>query len=676
MQVGDLIRAIGACAVLLLPAAASGSEEPADVLEDEFAFLEEEDVVFSAAKHQQKAGFSPAAVIVITRKDIEESGAVTLAELLRSYPPVHVYVFDPLYPTAEIRGSYRVLVLLDGREVNLELFEAPFYSLLPVGLCEIERIEIVLGPNSALYGANAVSAVVNITTRPPAKDFSADAYLAGGEHETTVLEALVGAGAGPLSFKASAGIARASSWMDRDLLAKDVKRAGATLRLELPGGHATVNGGVVIGAGRFYAMMGYISSKEFIMANTQAEFELGGFKARAYWYGMRALLGVELGLVHPDLGITLGTVPALDMAGDTAQVEAQYDLELFEDNLLIAGADFRLTNYRCDQLVNTDIWENRLGVFLHDEHRFGERLVVTLGARFDYNSKTRPAISPRAAVVYNLAGDHFLRLSGGTAFRKPSLLETSANFRIDANPAFPEIKTLFEQKGVSNPDLSNEVLTSVELGYRGWLFDRKLNLGADAYIGFSRQTVTFATQILFDQTPLGPRIDIEGSRVGYDNQGWNTNIAGVALSIEADPLEELTLFLRVELRHQWYVDRAGWDEYITRFLSAAGGTFRLPFGLRFHLAGIYIGRRVDDVTNPTSVLVPRIMGEVPARFYVLAALNHTHKLGDSRLDLGLTLFNPFGGRFREEMGTRAPDGSNYGGELLGTRAMLTARFRY
>jgi hypothetical protein len=44
--------------------------------------------------------------------------------------------------------------------------------------------------------------------------------------------------------------------------------------------------------------------------------------------------------------------------------------------------------------------------------------------------------------------------------------------------------------------------------------------------------------------------------------------------------------------------------------------------------------------------------------------------------VGLSLFNPFGGPFREEMGTRAPDGSNYGGEYLGTRAMLTARFRY
>jgi len=672
MQVGRLICAVGV--VLLFPTIASGAEE--DILEDEFAFLEEEDVVFSAAKHQQKAGFSPAAVIVITRKDIEESGAVTLAELLRRYPPIHVYLFDPLYPTAEIRGTYRLLMLLDGREVNLELFEAPFYSLLPVGLCEIERIEIVLGPNSALYGANAVTALVNITTRPPSADLSADVYLAAGEHESTVLEALVSGGAGPLTFKLSAGIDRAASWMDRDLVSKDVRRASATLRLILPDGQATINGGVVIGAGRFYALVGYVSSDEFIMAHTQADFDLGGFKARAYWYGLRSVLDVDLGMVHPDMGLVLGTVPPLDVAGDTTQIEAQYDLEPFENNLLIAGTDFRLTNYRCQQLVDPEILEYRLGVFVHDEHRFGDSLVVTLGARFDYNSKTQPAVSPRAAVVYNPAGDHFLRLSGGTAFRKPSLMESSTNFQIDANPAFPEIKTLFEQEGISNPDLSNEVLTSVELGYRGALLDKALRLGVDGYIGFYRDRISFYTGIRFDQTPLGPRINMDESQVGYDNQGWDTDIIGVTVSVEADPLEELALFFRGEARYQWYVGRPGWDDYVTRFLAAGGATLRLPFDLLVHLAGVFVLHRVDDSVDPVSVLAPRIEGEVPNRFYIMFAANYTLRLGDSRLDLGLSLFNPFGSHFREEMGTEAPDGSNYGGEMLGTRTMLTARFRY
>jgi hypothetical protein len=70
------------------------------------------------------------------------------------------------------------------------------------------------------------------------------------------------------------------------------------------------------------------------------------------------------------------------------------------------------------------------------------------------------------------------------------------------------------------------------------------------------------------------------------------------------------------------------------------------------------------------------LGEVPDRFYFLFALNYTLRPGGSRLDLGLSFFNPFGASFREEMGTLGPDGSSFGGEALGTRAMLTARLRY
>jgi iron complex outermembrane receptor protein len=126
------------------------------------------DRVTVAARHPQPITESPSTVIVITREDIEDSGATSLPDLLRRYPAVHVYVTDPLYPAMMIRGTIRVLVLVDGREVNLELVVAPIYELIPVGLEDIERIEIVLGPNSALYGANAVSAVFNIQTRKPA----------------------------------------------------------------------------------------------------------------------------------------------------------------------------------------------------------------------------------------------------------------------------------------------------------------------------------------------------------------------------------------------------------------------------------------------------------------------------------------------------------------------------
>jgi len=411
-------------------------------------------------------------------------------------------------------------------------------------------------------------------------------------------------------------------------------------------------------------------------AHTRAELEIADLKARVYWYGLRTRLDLDLGLVHPDLGVSLGEVPTLELGGDTVQAEVQYNAELFANNLLISGLDFRVTSYRSGQLVRGDILEYRLGIFLHDEYRFSDRLLLTLGARFDWNNKTDPGTSPRAALVYNPAGEHFLRLAAGMAYRKPSLMETSANFFIDENPAFPEIDDLFEQKGISNASLQNESLAAVELGYHGVMLGRALRLGADFYLGFSRNTIDFASDIRFDQTPLGPRINIAESRLGYGNAGRDLNIFGVHFHAEVEPARELTLFLRGDFRYRWVVPGGDRDKWISVLLSSTGGTLRLPSGLVAHLALVYVSERDNEIRDPVSVLAPPIMAAVPTRFYALCALTYKIEMGASRLDLGLTLFNPFGGRFREEMGTRATDGSNFGGELLGTRAMLTARFRY
>jgi outer membrane receptor protein involved in Fe transport len=643
---------------------------------DEFAFLQEEDIVYTAAKHRQKIGFSPSAVILITRKDIEESGALTLMELLRRYPVIHVYTFTPAQTTAEVRGTARVLLIVDGLETNIELYEKPLYAIMPVGLNEIERIEIVLGPNSALYGADAISAVINIITRIPSSDLGADLQLSAGERGTLILEGLVEDGVGPVSARGSFGIDQANSWMDRNFLSRDILRANAVIRLDLNDGFLTANGGVVSGAGRIFGVIGNLDFQKFLFTNLGARLQLGDLEVRAYWYGVRAKLNVDVGLVHPDLGVTLGTIPVVDFAGDTCHLGAQYDIEPFRNNLLIVGADFRHTGFQSEQIVDAEVRESRVGLFFHDEHWFLDKILVTLGARVDWNSQTDLALSPRAAVVYNLAADHFLRLSAGIAFRKPSIMETSTNLKIDANPAFPEIKQLFEEEGISNPALGNENWTTVGVGYRGSLFGNSLRIDANTYICFVRNVIYFGTYIHFDQTSLGPRINIEKSQLGYENLGMDSNIVGLEFSIEGEPFDELTLFLRGNLRHKWLIADASRDAWMPRMVTSTGFVLRCPFGFIAHLALVHVGERTSFLLDPSSALAPSTQFHIPDRSYLLAALTYHLPLGSSRLDVGLSFFNPFGGRLREAQGTVAPDGSTYGGEVIDHKAILTARLRY
>ncbi len=633
------------------------------------------DRVTVAARHAQPVTESPSTVIVITRKEIEESGATSLVDLLRRYPALFVLMINPSHQLVFSRGSYRVLLLLDGRELNLELFPPPFYETIPIGIHDIDRIEIVLGPNSALYGANAVSAVINIVSRKPGTDFHADLSLCAGNNGSTVFDGLLEGGAGGWAFQGTFGVDRENSWMEPGNVVRDILRGTATARLPLDDGSLNLNGGLISGNLLLFSDgMGYMPINGILFTHAKADFELGDLRARAYWYHIEGEADIELNLTHPEMGITLGAFPTLHFYGNAFHADAQYDLEPFENNLLIAGADLWYTRYHADQIVDRDLDEIRAGAFLHDEHRFGERVLLTVGARFDYNSKTKAAISPQAAVVYNPAGEHYLRLSGGMAFRKPVLLETGGKFKIEAEPGFEaDMKRLFEDIGMGNSDLDNEILTTVEAGYKGFLLDKKLRLGANVYFANNRQSIELEVDFKFNDLM---QIDFENTAFGYLNRDYQENIIGASASIEADVQDELTLFLRGEYRRSWLVWSDDWVFFTQQARLFAGGILRLPPGLTASLSAVYVGPFDDTLVDPRSVLAPALLTDVPGRVYLMAHLSYRLDLGAARMDLGLSFFNPFGPRFREKLGTTLIDGSNYGGEIMGPRAMVTARAVY
>ncbi len=152
--------------VLLLPfsvAAIAGdtplaaTQEDTD-LEEEFALLEE-DIVFTASRHEQDIAESPSAISVITRQQIEYTHCTDVVCLLRQVPEVDVYRVFPAFAAVGARAltdpTYgdKMLVLVDGREITLELWGRPFLGLMSVHLQDIERIEVIRGPGSALDAA-------------------------------------------------------------------------------------------------------------------------------------------------------------------------------------------------------------------------------------------------------------------------------------------------------------------------------------------------------------------------------------------------------------------------------------------------------------------------------------------------------------------------------------------
>ncbi|MDM8558113.1 TonB-dependent receptor [Candidatus Parabeggiatoa sp. HSG14] len=143
-------------------------------------------VVVTATRTAQTVNESLASVTVITRKDIERSQAFTLPDILRTVPGLDISVSGGLGKNASVymRGteSSHVLVLLDGVKMGSATVGRVAFQHLP--LSHVERIEVVRGPRSSLYGSEAIGGVIQIFTRKGKKGGHTDASVGAGEDNT------------------------------------------------------------------------------------------------------------------------------------------------------------------------------------------------------------------------------------------------------------------------------------------------------------------------------------------------------------------------------------------------------------------------------------------------------------------------------------------------------------
>src|SRR5579864_2295344 len=179
---------------------------------DPFEFFQEEAKVVTAARREQPVDEVPAAVDVITAEEIKASGAVNLWDLLRYRPGMNV--IDGHTTTSANRGivsirgfaeeyTRNVLVLVDGRKVYSAESGGAYWDQLPVQMQDIERIEIIRGPNAALYGSGAGLGVINILTKKPSGKTSAALDEQGGNRDTVQSAESVDASVSGIDFRLS-----------------------------------------------------------------------------------------------------------------------------------------------------------------------------------------------------------------------------------------------------------------------------------------------------------------------------------------------------------------------------------------------------------------------------------------------------------------------------------------
>lgn len=206
------------------------------------------EVVVTATRQEEEIRKIPANVTVITEDDIENSNAKTVLDLLRSEEGIVARDLLGNGKNAQVdlrgfgeTGPFNTLVMVDGRRVNEIDLSGADWAQIP--LEQIERIEIVRGTGTVLYGDNAVGGVINIITKPPAEKLTATVGTIAGSYERVKGQAFVGGGyeniAGSLyaSYESTDGYRRNNEFRTRDVGGKIVLDATDYLSFTLSGSH-------------------------------------------------------------------------------------------------------------------------------------------------------------------------------------------------------------------------------------------------------------------------------------------------------------------------------------------------------------------------------------------------------------------------------------------------------
>jgi iron complex outermembrane receptor protein len=467
----------------------------------EGAYLDEMPVVLSVSRLSQRVDEAPAAVTIIDREMIRDSGAWDLSEVMRLVPGMFVaYHAARFYSTDSIVSyhglmsetmSHRMQVLVDGRSVYSPLYGGVIWSDIPVVMDDIQRIEVVRGPNAASYGANSFMGVINIITTHSAETLGSHLSLSAGRGREEAV-ARYGSKNDGLTYRITASLRNDKgeeadinnpelrgnyrdiwTWTKNKFDDKKIRQLtfradyqvnlADTLEFQFGYNGGPRQAGEVDG---WYAPDKQADNHFEQLQWHRALADGGGLSVQ--FYHMVESSSAEL--------INTSTDPAKFNKRSNGDVTLQrYDLEIqhtfapsSNSRLVWGGSVRRDTTYAPHELgtlgrtdkVYPGVFDTRSfdlsRLFGNLEWRVRPDLVFNAGAMAENNSYTGTDITPRLAANWHFLPGHTLRISHSKATRTPSVFEK----------AWEEYQRV-EKNHPSLPVLNPERVHATDIGYLG-----------------------------------------------------------------------------------------------------------------------------------------------------------------------------------------------------------------
>ena len=462
----------------LKPTAPSTIEPTTPSTSKETILFQEIPSVYGASKYEQKVTEAPSSISIVTTAEIKKYGYRTLADILRSIRGFFV-TYDRNYSYAGVRGfnrpgdyNTRILLLIDGHRVNDNIYDQASIGtefILDVDL--IDRVEVIRGPSSSIYGSNAFFAVINIITRKGRNLKGAEISGDVGGFETYK---------GRLSygnrFKNGLEIISSGSIYDSQghahLYYKEFDTPATNYGIAENRDHDKFYSFFTTLSYHDFTLQGAYVDRKKVIPTAPYETDFNDPFTRTdderfyldlkYEHNFENLFGVTARLFYDRYNYkgnyVVGGVFNKDSSlGNWWGSELRFIKTLFKKHKVILGAEY-IDNFQQDQLNydevpyalylddkrNTQNW----AIYIQDEFTILKNLIFNVGLRHDHFEIFGGTTNPRLALIYNPFEKTTLKLIYGSAFRAPNFYE------------------LYYQDGItlkSNPNLKPEKIDTYEL---------------------------------------------------------------------------------------------------------------------------------------------------------------------------------------------------------------------
>jgi vitamin B12 transporter len=567
---------------------AAGAEEKVTRLEE---------LVVTANRLETSTNEVGSSITVITAREIEERQQPFLLDILRSVPSIDVVQNGGPRSTSSVfmRGanSEHTLVLLDGIELNDPSSPGGSYDFANLPTDNIERIEILRGPQSTLYGSRAMAGIINIITRRGLGKPTGFLSAQGGSFFTAAEKAGVSGGTDLYNY--SLGLSR----FDTGGFSAASKKEGNS---EKDGyGNTAVNSRLGITPTSNLSVdftANYLKSRADLDNNGGVGGDDPNYVQKSEQFSFRSQadlallenrweqrLGVSFNKQSRNLDNGTDQAHTSDLSrasydGKSVALDWQHTLHLHETNSLTLGIEHKEETARSDYYSESawgpysSPWDEHsaytTGYYLQDQVRLWDTWFTTLGVRLDDHNRFGSETTYRFTSAYTAkqTGTTF-KGSYGTAFKAPSLYQ------------------LYEPT-YGDQNLGPEKSTGWDLGIEQSLAAGKATMG-----------------VTWFHNDFDDLINFDSSLSKYGNI-TKVKTYGAEVTAFVHPLTELTL--RVGYTYTKTEDKETGEELLRRPKNKASldANYRFLKNANFNLGVIYVGSRDDNVYDPTTYVATRV----------------------------------------------------------------------